>query len=431
VFRLESGAMDRLWVSGGARLEGSVRVAGAKNSALKLMAASLLAPGRSVVRNIPRIRDCSVMAEMLQHFGVQVTLRDGVAELDATHIAVAEAPEELARQMRASIVVLGPLLARCGRARLSMPGGDKIGARTIDLHIRGLRKMGATIRFEHGFWLADADELRGTPITLDYPSVTATENLMFAAVRANGTTVIDNAAREPEVADVATYLAAMGARIEGAGSSTIQIEGVQSFTPAEHTSVPDRIEAGTWAAAAAMTQGDVTIENARPDHMELFLDKLTEAGVDVSDGEAGLRVRGPERTRAVDFVALPYPGIATDSQPILMALLCTAKGTSIATENVFESRFLYIDELRRMGADIRTEGHHAVIRGVERLSAAQVRALDIRAGAAMVVAALAADGVTEVTDMHHVDRGYEGFEEKLASLGAEVRRERELSPAAP
>jgi UDP-N-acetylglucosamine 1-carboxyvinyltransferase len=423
--------MDRLFVNGGTRLAGSVHVSGAKNSALKLMAAALLAPGRSVVRNVPRIRDCSVMAEMLQHFGVEVTLRDGVAELDATHVDVAEAPEELARQMRASIVVLGPLLARCGRARLSIPGGDNIGARTIDLHIRGLEKLGATIRFEHGFWLADADELRGAAITLDYPSVTATENLMFAAVRANGTTVIDNAAREPEVTDVASYLASMGARIEGAGSSTIEIEGVRSFNPAEHTSVPDRIEAGTWAVAAAMTQGDVTIENARPDHMKLFLEKLTEAGADVSVGEAGLRVRGPSRTRAVDFVALPYPGIATDLQPILMALLCTANGTSIATENVFESRFLYIDELCRMGADIRTEGHHAVIRGVERLSAAPVRALDIRAGAAMVVAALAADGVTEIVDIHHVDRGYEDFEEKLTSLGAEVRRERELSPAAP
>jgi UDP-N-acetylglucosamine 1-carboxyvinyltransferase len=423
--------MDRLLVSGGARLQGSVRVAGAKNSALKLMAATLLAPGKSVVRNVPRIRDCSVMAEMLEHFGVGVTLRDGVAVLDATNVDVAEAPEELAGQMRASIVLLGPLLARCGRARLSMPGGDKIGERTVDLHIRGLEMLGATIRFEQGFWLADADELHGAPITLDYPSVTATENLMFAAVRANGTTTIDNAAREPEVADVATFLSSMGARIDGAGSSTIQIEGVRSFTPADHTSVPDRIEAGTWAAAAAMTQGDVTIENAKPEHLRLFLEKLTAAGADVSVGEAGLRVRGPERTRAVDFVALPYPGIATDSQPILMAMLCTADGTSIATENVFEDRFLFVDELVRMGADIRTEGHHAVIRGVERLSAAPVRALDIRAGAALVVAALTADGVTEIADMHHVDRGYEDFEEKLASLGAEVRRERELSPAAP
>jgi UDP-N-acetylglucosamine 1-carboxyvinyltransferase len=418
--------MDRLFVTGGARLAGSVRVSGAKNSALKLMVASLLAPGKSVVRNVPRIRDCFVMAEMLEHFGVRVTLRDGVAELDATEVNVAEAPEELARQMRASIVVLGPLLARCGRARLSMPGGDNIGARTIDLHVRGLEKMGATIRFEHGFWLADADELRGAPITLDYPSVTATENLLFAAVRARGATVIDNAAREPEIADVANCLIAMGARIRGAGSSTIEIEGVDELRPTDHTAVPDRIEAGTWAAAAVATQGDVTIENARPEHLDLFLSKLRDAGTDVSVTDAGLRIRQPTRARAVDFVTLPHPGIATDFQPILLAMLATAEGTAIVTENVFESRFLYVGELLRMGADIRTEGHHAVIRGVPRLSAAPVRALDIRAGAAMVIAALCADGVSEIDDMQHVDRGYEDFEAKLEGLGAEVRREREL-----
>ncbi len=418
--------MDRLFVTGGARLSGSVRVSGAKNSALKLMAASLLAPGKSVVRNVPRIRDCSVMAEMLEHFGVRVTLRDGVAELDASEVNVAEAPEELARQMRASIVVLGPLLARCGRARLSMPGGDNIGARTIDLHVRGLEKMGATIRFEHGFWLADVDELRGAPITLDYPSVTATENLLFAAVRAQGATVIDNAAREPEIADVANCLIAMGAHIRGAGSSTIEIEGVTELRPTDHTAVPDRIEAGTWAAAAVATQGDVTIENARPEHLELFLSKLRDAGTDVSVTDAGLRIRQPSRARAVDFVTLPHPGIATDFQPILLAMLATAEGTAIVTENVFESRFLYVGELLRMGADIRTEGHHAVIRGVPRLSAAPVRAMDIRAGAALVIAALCAEGVTEIADMQHVDRGYEDFEAKLEGLGAEVRREREL-----
>jgi UDP-N-acetylglucosamine 1-carboxyvinyltransferase len=418
--------MDRLFVTGGARLAGSVHVSGAKNSALKLMAASLLAPGTSVVRNVPRIRDCGVMAEMLEHFGVRVTLREGIAELDATHVDDVEAPDELVRQMRASIVVLGPLLARCGRARVSMPGGDEIGARPVDLHVRGLERMGATIRFEHGFLLAEADELRGAPITLDYPSVTATENLLFAAVRAQGVTVIDNAAREPEIADVANCLVAMGARIRGAGSSTIEIEGVDELRPTDHTAVPDRIEAGTWAAGAVATQGDVTIENARPEHLELFLSKLRDTGTDVSMSDAGLRIRQSTRARAVDFVTLPYPGIATDFQPILLAMLATAEGTSIVTENVFESRFLYVGELLRMGADIRTEGHHAVIRGVPRLSAAPVRALDIRAGAALVLAALCADGVTEIADMQHVDRGYEDFEAKLEGLGAEVRREREL-----
>jgi UDP-N-acetylglucosamine 1-carboxyvinyltransferase len=418
--------MDRLFVTGGARLAGSVHVSGAKNSALKLMAASLLAPGTSVVRNVPRIRDCGVMAEMLEHFGVRVMLREGIAELDATHVDDVEAPDELVRQMRASIVVLGPLLARCGRARVSMPGGDEIGARPVDLHVRGLERMGATIRFEHGFLLAEADELRGAPITLDYPSVTATENLLFAAVRAQGVTVIDNAAREPEIADVANCLVAMGARIRGAGSSTIEIEGVDELRPTDHTAVPDRIEAGTWAAGAVATQGDVTIENARPEHLELFLSKLRDTGTDVSMSDAGLRIRQSTRARAVDFVTLPYPGIATDFQPILLAMLATAEGTSIVTENVFESRFLYVGELLRMGADIRTEGHHAVIRGVPRLSAAPVRALDIRAGAALVLAALCADGVTEIADMQHVDRGYEDFEAKLEGLGAEVRREREL-----
>ncbi len=418
--------MDRLFVTGGARLAGSVRVSGAKNSALKLMAASLLAPGRSVVRNVPRIRDCGVMAEMLEHFGVRVTLHDGVAELDATHVDAVDAPDELVRQMRASIVVLGPLLARCGRAQVSMPGGDEIGARPVDLHVRGLERMGATIRFEHGFLLAEADELRGAPITLDYPSVTATENLLFAAVRARGVTVIDNAAREPEIADVANCLIAMGARIRGAGSSTIEVEGVDELRPTDHTAVPDRIEAGTWAAAAVATQGDVTIANARPEHLELFLSKLRDAGTEVSVSDAGLRIRQSARARAVDFVTLPYPGIATDFQPILLAMLATSEGTAIVTENVFESRFLYVGELLRMGADIRTEGHHAVIRGVPRLSAAPVRALDIRAGAALVIAALCADGVTDIADMQHVDRGYEDFEAKLEGLGAEVRREREL-----
>jgi len=275
-------------------------------------------------------------------------------------------------------------------------------------------------------WVARASSLRGASITLDYPSVTATEQLMMAAVIARGTTAIDNAAREPEIADLAACLGEMGARIEGAGSSTIEVEGVDGLRPARHFAVADRIEAGTWAAAAVATRGDVTIENANPDHLELLLAKLSDAGADVALTDQGLRVRQRDRLRAFDFVTLPYPGIATDLQPILLATLATAEGTSIATENVFESRFLYIDELRRMGADIRTEGHHAVIRGVERLSAAPIRALDIRAGAAMVIAGLGAEGVTAVDEMQHIDRGYEGFEDKLSALGAEVRREREL-----
>jgi UDP-N-acetylglucosamine 1-carboxyvinyltransferase len=286
--------------------------------------------------------------------------------------------------------------------------------------------MGATIESEHGFLVAAADGLTGASITLDYPSVGATENLMMAAVAADGTTVIDNAAREPEIADLARFLGSMGATIRGAGSATIQIQGVSSLEPAEHTVIPDRIEAGTWAAAAVATRGDVRLLGARPDHLELFLEKLGESGASISVSDDRIRVTQPHRPRAVDFVTLPYPGLATDFQPILLAMLATASGTSIATENVFEGRFTYVDELRRMAADIRTEGHHAVIRGVEQLSAAPVRALDIRAGAAMAIAALTADGVTEIANIQHVDRGYEDFDAKLTALGAEVRRESEL-----
>jgi UDP-N-acetylglucosamine 1-carboxyvinyltransferase len=419
--------MERLLVTGGARLSGSVRVAGAKNAALKLMAASLLAPGRSVLRNVPRILDCSLMTEVLERLGAGVSWDGGSVVVDASTISSAEAPYDLVRRMRASIVVLGPVLARCGRVKVSLPGGDEIGSRPIDLHLSGLERMGASIAMEHGSVIASAPHgLSGAALTLDYPSVGATENLLMAAVTARGTTVIDNAAREPEIADLAVFLAAMGARIGGAGTSTIEVDGVEELHPAEHTIIADRIESGTWAAAAVATRGDLTIREARPDHLELLLAKLSDAGADISVVDGGIRIRQPERPRAVDFVTLPFPGLATDLQPILMAMLATAAGTSIATENVFESRFLYVDELRRMGADIRTEGHHAVIRGVERLSAAPVRALDIRAGAAMVIAGLVADGETAVDEVQHIDRGYESFENKLTVLGAEVRREREL-----
>jgi UDP-N-acetylglucosamine 1-carboxyvinyltransferase len=414
--------MERLLVTGGARCTGSVRVAGAKNSALKLMAAALLAPGRTVLRNVPRIQDCLTMGEVLDRLGAGVAWHGDAVTIDATELTSVEAPYDLVRRMRASTAVLGSLLARAGRARVAMPGGDEIGTRPIDLHVQGLRKMGAQIHSEHGFLVAETRGLRGASIALDYPSVGATENLMMAAVLARGTTTIDNAAREPEIADIAGYLVSMGARIEGAGSSTIEIDGVDTLTPADHVTIPDRIETGTWAAAAVATGGDVVLEDARPDHLDLLLQKLADAGADIAMTEQGLRIRQAERARAIDFVTLPYPGVATDFQPILMAMLATADGTSIATENVFESRFLYVDELRRMGADIRTEGHHAVIRGVPRLSAAPVRALDIRAGAAMTIAALGADGVTEISDLHHLDRGYEGFVEKLRALGVEVRR---------
>jgi UDP-N-acetylglucosamine 1-carboxyvinyltransferase len=423
--------MDRLHVTGGTSLRGGVPIAGAKNSALKLMAAALLADGRTTIHNVPRIQDCVTMVEVLEHLGAGCAWQDGTLMVDTIGVEARETPYELVSRMRASIAVLGPLLARFGRARVAMPGGDNIGSRKIDLHTRGLEKMGTRFASEHGYLVATTEGLRGAIIPLDFPSVGATENILMAAVAARGTTVIENAAREPELVDLADFLVSMGARIDGIGTPTVEVEGVESFEPVEHTVIPDRVEAGTFAIAAVATRGSVALEGVRDDHLDLVFAKLAEVGADVLVTEAGVAVSMEGRPRAADLVTLPYPGFPTDLQPLMMALLAVADGTSIVTENVFESRFMFVDELNRMGADIRTEGHHAVIRGVERLSAAPVRALDIRAGAAMVIAALAADGVTEIEDMFHVDRGYQDFEAKLSSLGAVVRRERELTAALP
>jgi UDP-N-acetylglucosamine 1-carboxyvinyltransferase len=422
--------MDRLLVTGGRRLSGEVPIAGAKNSALKLMAAALLAEGRTVLRNVPDIADCRTMMEVLERLGVGVERLDGSVSVDATGLLGVETPYDLVRRMRAAILVLGPILARTGRARVALPGGCNIGRRRIDLHIRGLERMGATFSFDHGYLDATADKgLQGAVVSLDFPSVGATENLLMAGVAARGTTVIENAAREPELEDLATFLTEMGARIDGVGAPTIEIEGVDFFRPVDHSVIPDRIEAGTYAIAACATRGEVLLAGARADHLELVLSKLEQAGAAVSVEDAGVRVRMEDWAQSVDLVTLPYPGFPTDLQPPMMALLATGEGTSIITENVFESRFMFVDELNRMGADIRTEGHHAVVRGVERLSSAPVRALDLRAGAALIVAALGADGVTEVSDVFHVDRGYEDLDGKLAALGAEVTRQPSLSGA--
>src|SRR3990170_2650179 len=421
--------MDRLLVAGGRRLEGTVRVAGAKNSALKLMAAVLLAEGRSTIRNVPRIQDCLTMADVLEHLGAGVAWRGDGLIVDTTHVRPLETPYDLVSQMRASILVLGPLLARFGTARVAMPGGCNIGSRKIDLHIRGLEKMGARFRSEHGVLVGETAGLRGAVVNLDFPSVGATENVLMAAVAARGTTVIENAAREPELADLAMLLIEMGARIEGVGTPTIEIEGVDTFRPGDHTVIPDRVEAGTYAIAACATRGHVVLEGARADHMDLVFAKLADAGADVLATGDGVAISMDRRPRAVDLVTLPYPGFPTDLQPQIMALLAAADGTSIVTENVFESRYMFVDELNRMGADIRTEGQHAVIRGVERLSSAPVRALDLRAGAALILAALGADGLTEVADVGHVDRGYEDIDSKLSALGAEVSRQPSLQPA--
>ena len=340
--------MDRLLVTGGARLTGSVRIAGAKNSALKLIAASLLAPGRSVIRNVPTIADCRTMVEVLEGLGVGATWEGGAVALDATDITSLETSYELVSRMRASILVLGPLLARYGRARVAMPGGCNIGTRSIDLHVRGLEAMGARFRSEHGFLDAETDGLRGAVISLDFPSVGATENVLMAAVLAKGSTVIENAAREPELVDLAAMLTAMGARIEGAGTPTVEIEGVDMLRPVEHTVIADRIEAGTFAIAACATGGDVLLEGARADHLDLVLAKLGDAGAEIRATDGGLRIGMAARPAAVDLVTLPYPGFPTDLQPQMTALLACAGGTSILTENVFESRFMFVDELNRI-----------------------------------------------------------------------------------
>jgi len=422
--------VDRLLITGGRRLSGEIPIGGAKNSALKVMAAALLAEGRTELGNVPDIADCRTMAEVLERLGAQVERHDHALSIDASGPLDIETPYELVRRMRASILVLGPLLARTGRARVAMPGGCNIGRRKIDLHIRGLERMGAEFSYDHGYLVAQArGRLQGAVLSLDFPSVGATENLLMAAVSAAGTTVIENAAREPELQDLADFLTAMGARIEGVGTPTIEIEGVDAFAPISHTVIPDRIEAGTFALAACVTGGEVLLGGARPDHMDLVLSKLDEAGAWVSLEDSGVRVGMDGRPNAVDLVTLPYPGFPTDLQPPIMALLATAEGTSILTENVFESRFMFVDELNRMGADIRTEGHHAVVRGVDRLSSAPVRALDLRAGAALILAALGADGLTEIADVGHVDRGYEDIDSKLTALGGEISRQPSLQPA--
>ncbi|HEX8002653.1 MAG TPA: UDP-N-acetylglucosamine 1-carboxyvinyltransferase [Mycobacteriales bacterium] len=417
--------MERFEVTGGARLDGEVRVTGAKNSVLKVMAACLLAEGTSTLRNVPDIGDVPIMGEVLR--GLGATVENAVPEVRVTVPAELghEADYEHVRLIRGSICVLGPLLARCGRARVALPGGDAIGSRALDMHVAGLQKLGATFESEHGYLVATAPKLRGEQVWLDFPSVGATENILMAAVLADGTTTIDNVAREPEIVDLCEMLVAMGARIGGIGTSTLEIEGVDSLTPTTHDTVPDRIVAGTFAVGAVMTQGDVTVRDARAEHLRLPLEKLVQAGADIEEVADGFRVSMQRRPRSVDFVTLPYPGFPTDLQPLAIALASISEGAAFVTENIFEGRFMFIDELVRLGADVRTDGHHAVVRGRERLSGAPVRATDIRAGAGLVMAGLVADGVTEVADVFHVDRGYPAFVEQLASLGARIRRVRD------
>ena len=415
--------MDSIIVRGGCRLSGEVRVEGAKNSALKLIAASLLAPGTSTLHNVPDIADVATMCEVVEGLGAHCRRSDHSVSVDATLVDRFEAPYELVARMRASIAVLGPLVARLGEAQVAMPGGCNIGSRKIDMHIRGLQELGVEITIGHGFIHAKAPVggLVGAHVMLDFPSVGATENLLMAAVRARGTTTIENAAREPEIADLVRFLNAMGARIEGDGS-TLVIEGVDELRPADHTVVGDRIEAGTFLVAGALTGGPVTVTGFAPSDLEMVLVKLEQSGSTLESRGDAVTVRRDGPIRPADVQTLPHPGFPTDMQAQFMALLSLAEGNSMIAENVFENRFMFADELSRMGANIRIEHHYALVQGVRQLSGAPVISPDLRGGAALVLAGLVAEGETAVHDVFHIDRGYERFVEKLAALGADVRR---------
>ena len=409
-------------MTGGSRLVGEVRVTGAKNSVLKLMAAALLARGTTTLTEVPDILDVEIMAELLRRLGCEVTHDQAAARVE---ISVPETLEhradyDLVRRMRASICVLGPLLARCGQVDVALPGGDNIGSRGLDMHIDGLERMGASVTNEHGYLIATAPSLSGANIWLEFPSVGATETIVMAAVLADGVTVIDNVAREPEIVDICLMLTEMGARIDGIGSPTLTITGVKCLNPVTHRTVSDRIVAGTWAVAAVITGGDITVRNANPEHLRIALDKLMTAGAEVTDTDDGFRVVMRERPKAVDIVTLPYPGFPTDLQPQFIALNSIAEGAALVTENLFEARFRFVQELARLGADVRTDGHHALVRGVDRLSGAPVESTDIRAGAGLVLAGLVAEGVTTVYGASHIDRGYAGFVDQLMALGAQV-----------
>jgi UDP-N-acetylglucosamine 1-carboxyvinyltransferase len=416
-------------VRGNGPLSGTVVVPGAKNSVLKLMAATLLCDGTFEITNVPAIVDVDIMSDLLVAIGVTIERPspDRLLLTDTGDLTPV-APYELVERIRASINVLGPLLTRCGHVRLSMPGGDDFGARPIDMHVAGLEAMGATFKFSHGYLEAFADRLHGADIAFEFPSVGATENLLTAAVLADGRTTIENAAREPEITDLCEFLIAMGARISGVGTSTLVIDGVEpsALRAVSHHTVPDRIQAATYLAAVAVAGGELDVVGARAEHMTMLLDRFSDMGLEVSalsDREGGrLRVVAPERLRSIDVATLPYPGIATDYKPLIITMLAVADGVGIVTENLYPGRFRYVEELQRLGADVRTSGHHAVVRGVPRLSGAPVRAHDIRAGAAMVVAGLAAEGETEITGIHHIDRGYDDLVGRLAAVGAHIER---------
>jgi len=414
--------MDAIEITGGKPLSGEVQVSGSKNATLPQIAAALLAPGRSVFRGVPDLADIRTLARLLGNMGARVERDGSTLRVDAEQVGKPEAPYELVKTMRASVLVLGPLIARFGRARVSLPGGCAIGARPIDQHLKGLQLLGARIELAHGYVEATAARLRGARILFDLPTVTGTENLMMAAALAEGETVLENCAREPEVVALAEALNAMGARIHGAGSSIITVGGVTSLRPMDLQVIPDRIEAGTLLAAAMITGGNVLVRGARADDLDAAIAKMREAGARVSVEKGGLRIVAPERPEAIDFITAPFPGFPTDLQAQLMACLAVARGASRVVETVFENRFMHVQELVRMGADIAIDGHTAIVRGVSRLSGAPVMATDLRASASLVLAGLRAEGKTVVHRVYHLDRGYESLEKKLAALGAGIRR---------
>jgi UDP-N-acetylglucosamine 1-carboxyvinyltransferase len=417
--------MDKIVICGGRRLAGEVRISGAKNAALPILISSLLTGASCLYRGVPDLRDIDTTLKLLAGLGATVERnRDGEIRITAERVAEVEAPYDLVKTMRASFLVLGPILSRFGKARVSTPGGCAIGTRPVNLHLKGLAQMGADINLVHGYVEARARRLRGSRIYLDLPSVGATENLLMAATLAEGTTVIENAAKEPEITDLAMTLVEMGASIEGAGHDVITVEGVKQLHGATHRVIPDRIEAGTFMVAAALTGGDVTLQGARADHLDAFVIKLREAGIRINVDSDAIRVQGDGRPQSVDVTTLPYPGFPTDLQAQTMVLMAVAEGVSLVTETVFENRFMHALELMRMGADIRLEGNRAIIKGTDRLSGAPVMATDLRASVSLVLAGLVAEGTTEVTRIYHLDRGYEHIEKKMSALGADIQRVR-------
>lgn len=417
--------MDKLVIKGGKKLSGEVSVSGSKNASLPIFCATILAPGVHEISNVPFLRDINTTIKVLESLGAVIEGNGNIVRIDATNVNNVEATYELVKTMRASVLVLGPLLARHGRARVSLPGGCAIGARPIDQHLKGLKALGAEIKLEHGYVEARAKKLKGARINFDMPTVGGTEHLMMTATLAKGETILENAAREPEITDLANMLNRMGAKIEGAGTDTIRITGVKSLSPVNYRVMPDRIEAGTFMCAAAITGGDIRIHNMQLEHLDALVFKLQDAGVEIINKDGVVRVKGSKKVKSVNIKTRPYPGFPTDMQAQFMALMAVAEGASVIAENIFENRFMHVSELLRFGADITVDGRSATVKGVKKLSGAPVMATDLRASASLILAGLAAEGETEVTRIYHLDRGYESIEKKLAGLGADIVRVKE------